>query len=146
MRGVEFTVFTHATEDEDKVERALRNVIPEGTPNVRFKSQTFSGYFKDSITLITATIKRREAAEVLNSTITNLNTLDRERLLDELNERVDDSSNLYIRLDKQKAYQRRLVMEETDPIRIKFRFYPPHGTDSIDYVRSVLTDIIEGER
>jgi hypothetical protein len=145
LRGVEITAFAYATENEGRVERAIRNLIPEGTLNVRLRTQTLNGHFKDPITLITASIKRREAKGMFRSVISRLNTLDQQRLLDEVGDRVDDSGNLYIRVNKQIAYHGSIALEEVDPIRIKFRLRRPHGSNAVDYARSVLTEIIGGD-
>ena len=144
VSSVEMSTLAHATEDEDKVERAMRNLLPEGLIVGRLKRQRLSGYHKDPLTLITTRInKRKVAAQVLLHTIGLLPPLDRMRLLDEIDDRVDEAGNLYIRLDKQKALGGTGALQEIDSIRIKFSIRVPHGRPPIEYIKTVVGSLIE---
>jgi len=144
--SVELSTIAHATEDEDKVERAIQNLFPEGISEVNLKKQKLSGHHKDPLTLISTRIKkRREAALILRSIIALLPPLDRESLLEELEDRVDESGNLYLRIDKQKAFKGSGALHDVDPIRIKFSFRVPHKRPALEYIESVLTSLIESE-
>lgn len=144
VAGVEISVFAHATEDEDKVERALRNVIPPEIAGVRVDRRRMRGYYNDPITLITARIRRKkEAMETLRATMASLSSLDQHRLIEEIDNRVDEAGNLYLRLDKQRALGGAEVFNEVDPIRIKFRFQVPHGANPIAFIRSAVTAVID---
>ena len=143
VTGVQISVFAHATEDEEKVEQAVRNVIPEGIVVVTMDKKRLKGHYSDPITLITAHIRKRKAARrIFQATIKNLSTLDQQRLLEEVEERVDKSGNLYLRLDKQRAFKEIEMLEEVDPIRMRFSFRIPHGTDPISLARSCINDVI----
>ncbi len=144
--GVEVSTLAHATEDEDKVERAVRNLLPEGLGEGRLKRQRLSGYHKDPLTLVTIKIKKRKGAtQALRHTIALLSPLDRERLLGELEDRVDEAGNLYIRLDKQKALRGRGALVEVDSIRMKFSIRVPHGRLPIEYIKTLVESLIEGD-
>ena len=136
--GVEISVFVHATEEEEKVERAVLNIIPTGV-GANPKIQRLRGHYNDPIILMTTRIRKRKAArEVFRGLIHSLSSLDRRRLFDEIEDRVDEAGNLYLRLDKQNAYRGRAVLHESDPIHVKFKFRIPHGVDPI---RAVLASI-----
>jgi RNA binding exosome subunit len=145
VTDVQISVFTHATEDEEKVERAVRNVIPEDIVGVTMDRKRLKGHYSDPITLITAHIRKRKAAtRMFQATIKNLSTLDQQRLLDEVEERVDKGGSLYLRLDKQRAFKDIEMLEEVDPIRMRFRFRIPHGTNPISFVRSCINAVVNG--
>ena len=142
--SVEVSTLAHATEDEDKVERAVLSLLPEGLGEGRLKRQRLSGYHKDPLTLITTKIKKRKGAtQALRHTIDLLSPLDRERLLEEIEERVDQAGNLYIRLDKQKALKGEGVLVEVGSIRMKFGIRVPHGRLPIEYLKTVVESLIE---
>jgi RNA binding exosome subunit len=144
VASVVVSVLAHATEDEDKVERAVRNLFPEGAGEFRLKRQRLSGYYKDPIALITTRIrKRRRAVRTFRYIIGLLSPLDQQRLLDELEDRVDEAGNLYIRLDKQKAFRGEGALKEIDSIRLKFGFRVPHGRPPLEYIESVIVSLIE---
>jgi RNA binding exosome subunit len=144
VASVDVSVLAHATEDEDKVEKAVRNLFPEDAGEFRLKRQRLSGYHKDPITLITTRIrKRREAGRTFRFIIGLLSSLDQQRLLDELEDRVDEGGNLFIRLDKQKAFRGEGAIQEIDSIRLKFGFRVPHGRPPLEFIESVVVSLIE---
>jgi len=142
VRHLDVSVFVHATEDESKVERAVRNIVPETIRDYIFKKQELSGHHRDPLTILSTRIRRKGAMEMLNKLIGSLTSLDQQRILDELEDRVDRSGNLYIRLDKQKAYNGKAALNEIDPIRLKFHVQIPHGIDAGEHVRAALDEII----
>ena len=145
VTGVEISVFSHATEDEDKVERALRNMIPQGVSNIKVDMRRLRGYYNDPIAIMTASIRRRkEATETFRATMRALSTLDHYRLIEEIEDRVDEAGNLYLRLDKQRALGGVEVLNEVDPVRIIFRFQVPHGVNPVSFIRSSI-DVVVGE-
>lgn len=142
ISGVETSVFIHATEDEGKVERAVVNIIPveDRGPKV----QRLRGHFKDPIILMMTKIRKRKAArEAFRSLIRALSPLDRRRLIDEAEDRVDKAGTLYMRFDKQRAFRGKAVLHETDPIRVKIRFRLSHGADPVRAVRASIVAVID---
>ncbi len=142
VREAEVSVFAHATEDEAKVRHAVKALLgfePE------FTTTKLEGHYDDPITLLTSRLDRREATEALARIYTRLSSLDKQTLLDGLANRVDDAGGLYVRLDKQKAYNGRAVLAENDPIRIKFRLQLPHRADPVAYAREVLVNLEEAD-
>ncbi len=64
-------------------------------------------------------------------------------LINQANQRVDDSYNFYIKLDKQSAYDgavRLAQREDAILIRIKIKTYPAKRENAIKIVRSLLSD------
>lgn len=141
IASVEISAFAYATEDEEKVERAIRNIIPEGAI-FKIERKRMRGHYNDPITLITVKItKKKRATEMLQAVIKSLSTLDRYRLMEEIEERVDDAGSLFLRLDKQRAYGGVEVINEVDSVRVKFRFNIPHGVDRVGFISSSIESI-----
>lgn len=143
VREVEVSAFSHATEDEDKVEKAMKNLLPEENRDLWLTRKTLKGYHGDPITIVTGKVRTNKGATgVLQRVVQELSSLDQQRLLDELEERLDEGGNLYIRLDKQNAYLGKVRLLETDPVKMKFRLRLPHGKDRAEYVREIVNAII----
>ena len=145
VREVEVSTFSHATEDEDKVEKAMKNLLPEESRDIWLTKTTLKGHHGDPITILTGKTRRKGATGVLRRVVQELSSLDQQRLLDETEERLDDGGNLYIRLDKQNAYMSKIRLLETDPVRMKFRLRLPHGKDRVEYVHDIIDAIIKEE-
>ena len=146
VREVEVSAFSHATEDEDKVEKALKNLLPEDNRDLWLTRNMLKGYHGDPITIVTGKIRTKKGAtEVLRRVVQELSSLDQQRMLDETEERLDEGGNLYIRLDKQNAYRGKVSLVETDPVKMKFKLRLPHGKDRVEYVRDIVNTMIREE-
>ena len=146
VREVEISTFSHATEDEERVENAITNLLPEENRDLWLTRKTLKGYHGDPITIVTGKIRTKKGATgVLRRVVQELSSLDQQRLLDELEERLDDGGNLYIRLDKQNAYLGKVRLLKIDPVKMKFKLRLPHGKDRLEYVRDIVNAIIKEE-
>ena len=143
VKAAEISVFAHATEDEEKVKQAVKRIAPY---EHEYESQRLSGHYDDPITLLTSkTVKRKEVTDLLANIVNKLSSIDRQTLLDELSNHVDEKGNLYLRLDKQKAFNGRAVLQENDPIRIKVKFQLPHKADPVVTIKEYILNLEDDE-
>jgi RNA binding exosome subunit len=127
VRQIAISVFTHATEDRGKVLRAVLNLFPKNIEFPNYVETNLDGYFGDPIIYFHFIIKNsRPSTELFNNLIHGLSSLDYLAFLEELPQRIDDKKNLYLRFDKQKAYNGKYVLNKHDPIRIKVSLLVPH--------------------
>jgi len=101
--------FCHATEDLDRVRTALENAVGESELRV---SKT-EGHHGNLITILETTV---EDADMMDRFFSNLGRDDVEELLSSLNSRIDDSCNLFIRLDKQSAFKGEMKLGRNDDV------------------------------
>jgi RNA binding exosome subunit len=136
--GAELNLVLHATEDEDKVLKAIHDNL--SVPAERFSSQPSEGHYKNKITLLKAILSSQEAGDLAAHIMSLLNSTDREQLSRNLHEHSDEKGNLYLRLDKQRICQGKVSLSEIDSIRIRFkpvrRFKP---SSSIENYRGLLS-------
>jgi RNA binding exosome subunit len=145
VRYVELTTLVHATEDKEKVLRAIHNLFPDNIDPPRILETNLTGFFGDDLTSIKLEItKRKPATEFLEYLILNLNSIEYQEILDNLSQRMDDSKNLYLRFDKQKAFQGNLSLDMHDSIRIKFRLEVPWGRDPVEVITEYLSQLSTG--
>ncbi len=143
VRQVEVSVFIHATEDRAKVLKALHNIFPREAEFPSYIETNLDGYYGDPIIMLSLLVKNRKpATELFDYLIQNLTSLDYVTLLDELPQRIDETKNLYLRFDKQKAFNGKLILERHDSIRVKISFIVPHKADPA----VVLRDYMEAVR
>ncbi len=142
VQSVEVTALAHATEDESKVRKAVLNLLPPDIDPPALEAVKLQGYYGDPITTLKLNVKhRRQATEILEHVVRRLSSLDLQALLDELPQRIDESKNLYIRLDKQKAYAGKTVLERHDSIRVKARLRLPHKADPVESIRMYIESL-----
>jgi hypothetical protein len=147
VRHVELSTLVHATEDKEKVLRAVYNLFPESINPPRIFETKLKGFFGDDLISLKLEInKRRPATEFLEHLILNLNSIEHLEILENLPQRMDDSKNLYIRFDKQKAFQGVVSLETHDSIRVKFRLEVPWGCDPSEFIKEYLSQSNSGSK
>ena len=142
IRELRAQVFVHATEEKDRVLRALMEVFPEDLrPFLEVEVDELEGHYGNPIVKIVARIRGPDAERAFRHILSRLTRIDRGALAGTLEDRVDREGTLYFRLSKQEAYLGRLtVYEADDVIRITVHF---HGKRR-DALRAYETELSEG--
>jgi len=120
---IDLSFFAHATEDQEKVLKAVRNLFPpKYIDRISFSKSRLKGEYGNPIIFFKVQIREPEIAESLLLNISsNLPAVDKEDLFSHLDLHLDGGS-LYIRLNKQEAYRGNFRLYTADPIRIRVRF------------------------
>lgn len=128
----------HATEDIDKVVKAVQNTLPsDHIEDITFKRSNLEGHYGNPITFFDARIKDKETVRALVKNLSvNLSSVDKEELGRTMNRCVEKGS-LYIRLDKQAALQGKIKLVTSDPIHIRIRFKKSKIEDVIKICREI---------
>ncbi|WP_224269459.1 RNA-binding protein [Haloprofundus salinisoli] len=125
--------FCYATEDEKRVEEALRTFLPEGFEVDRVENK---GYHGDRIVVLSARVENADDLRHVLSRMSELDELD--RLLAELDDRVDDNCSFFVRLDKQAAFRDEVRLGEGITLRAKVEAYPAKREAAIENARNAL--------
>ncbi|MWG33912.1 RNA-binding protein [Halomarina oriensis] len=135
LHYVDVQAFCYATEDEVRVERALRTFLPEEYPIERAENVGFHG---DPIVVLSA---RVENADDVRHVLTRLEELpDLDGVLDELDTRVTEDCELYLYLDKQAALSGGVDLGAGLSVRGKVEAYPAKKEAAIENVRAAFED------
>jgi len=116
-------VFSHATEDPEKVQTAIRNTLPEElSENLTVTKKSVTGHHGNPIVLYEVKLEDKQALPAALEKIgASLNVLDKEQLNGEINQHIE-KRNLYLRFDKQNAFLGTLKLGTVDPIHFKIHF------------------------
>jgi len=120
---VNVKVFSHATEDPEKVQTAVRNTLPEELAQGAIFGKTgLTGHHGNPITLFETRFTDKDAiSSVIQKLALGITSLDKIKLGDELSLHVE-GRDLYLRFDKQSAYHSELRFSSKDPIHFKIHF------------------------
>jgi len=139
IASLAFRTFVHATEDEDKVEQALRFV--SGAEEITKKAS--EGYHGNPITVLEARISRSREIKAFLSSL----SMDEVRHIREgLDSRMDEESMFFLRLDKQAAYQGNITLANHDDIisvRGKVKSYPQSRDNALKILDGILQELLE---
>ncbi|RRJ33621.1 RNA-binding protein [Halocatena pleomorpha] len=137
---VDLQAFCYATEDEPRVERALRTFLPEEFEIERVEN---TGYAGDRIVVLSA---RVESADAIRHVLAQLDQLSAEewtQLRDELDRRVTENCELYLYLDKQAALAGEVTLGKGLSFRGKVEAYPAKKESAIENVIDAFDPLSE---
>ncbi|UTF52997.1 RNA-binding protein [Natronosalvus rutilus] len=136
LHYVDLRTFCYATEDDKRVEAALRRFLPEESEIERVESE---GHYGDRILVLSARVENADDVRHVLSQLTDLETFD--RLLAELDDRVTDNCELFLRLDKQAAFGGDVRLGEGITFRAKVEAYPAKKPQAVENAETVLEEL-----
>jgi hypothetical protein len=142
---VDLRTFCYATEDEKRVEAALRHLLPERDgddprdPVVVERVET-EGFNGDRIVVLSTRLERADDVRHVLSVLAEADEFD--RVLDELDERVDDNCSLFLHLDKQAAFGGRTELGDGISLRAKVEAYPAKQETAVENAREAFVDLL----
>jgi RNA binding exosome subunit len=132
---VDLRAFCYATEDEHRVEDALRSLLPEEFPVERADTE---GYFGDRILVLSARVENADEIRHVLGRLAELPEFDRIRA--ELDERVTEDCEFFLRLDKQAAYRGRVELGDGITVRSKVEAYPAKKPLAVENVEETFAE------
>jgi len=142
---VELRTFCYATEDENRVTDALAHFRPERDDDPRdppeLERVETEGFNGDRILVLSTRLERAEEMRHVLGTLAGADDID--RVLDELDERIDDNCSLFLSLDKQAAFRGRVALGEGITLRAKAEAYPAKHETAVENAREALSDFVE---
>lgn len=120
----EISTTIHATEDEEKVLRAVENILPKhlrAAMENNLRVTEAKGYYGNPMKRLTITLESSDAEDLYKHIIGGIDDLDFENLIATIDQRFDGKNKIFIRLSKQDAYLSNLkLLDRGDVIRILF--------------------------
>ncbi|WP_248896538.1 RNA-binding protein [Haloplanus halobius] len=130
---VDLRTFCYTTEDEKRVESALRTYLPE---EYDIEQQVTTGHHGDRIVVLSA---RLENADDVRHVLDKLVDLpDYDAFLDELDDRVSEDCSLYLTLDKQAAFRGEIRQGDGITLRAKVEAYPAKREAAVENAREAF--------
>ena len=120
---IDIRVITHATEDLEKVIEAIHNTLPSSLPSsISFRKTILKGHYKNQIILVQTRIKDKEKTKlILENLALEMGDTDKATLNNSFETHLD-KGDLYLRLDKQSSYQKKIRLSPYDSIHFRIHF------------------------
>ncbi|QIO22608.1 RNA-binding protein [Haloarcula sp. JP-L23] len=133
---VDLRTFCYATEDEKRVEEALRTFLPEDWEIERTESE---GHYGDRIVVLSARIENADDVRHVLSQVATLDDIDDVRA--ELDDRVDDNCSFFLTFDKQAAFGGEVRRGDGITLRAKVEAYPAKREKAVANARELLDEL-----
>ncbi|WP_049936108.1 RNA-binding protein [Haloplanus natans] len=130
---VDLRTFCYDTEDEKRVEAALRTYLPE---ECELERQVTTGHHGDRIVVLSARLENADDVRVVLDRLVELPDYD--TFLDELDDRVSEDCSLYLTLDKQAAFRGEPRQGDGITLRAKVEAYPAKRESAVANAREAL--------
>ncbi|AXR77761.1 RNA-binding protein [Natrarchaeobaculum sulfurireducens] len=136
LHYVDLRTFCYATEDEKRVEEALRTFLPDDDEPFEIDRVESEGHYGDRILVLSARVENADDVRHVLSRLADLEEF--ETLIDELDERVTENTELFLRLDKQSAFSGEVRLGDGITFRAKVEAYPAKKAQAIENAEDVL--------
>ena len=133
LHYIDLRSFCYATEDEGRVEQALRLFLPEEYPIER---ETSKGHHGDRIFVLSTRVENADEMRFILEKIADLDEF--ARLDRELDDRVDEDCSLFLQFDKQAAYRGDVRLGRGILFRAKVEAYPARKEAAVENARRAL--------
>jgi len=137
---VDLRAFCYATEDEKRVASALRTFLPEEIDLDRVENE---GHHGDRIVVLSARLENADDVRHALDRLSDLPGASFDRLVDELDERVDENCSLFVALEKQAAFRGDVELGGGITLRAKVEAYPAKKSAAVENAREALADLQE---
>jgi RNA binding exosome subunit len=136
LHYVDLRAFCYATEDDERVEAALRTFLPE---DVDIERATSEGHHGDRILVLSARVERADEMRYVLDRVAEVDDLD--AVVAELDDRVDENCAFYLTLDKQAAYRGEVRRGDGITLRSKVEAYPAKREHAVENVRELFESL-----
>lgn len=112
-------IVIHATEDKNRILEAVFFSLE--IPKEKFAEIEYEGHWGNKILRLTTELNKKDTQILIENILTKISFIDRNDLLENLVNHIDEKGNLFIRLDKQRICKNKISISDTEGIKIKFK-------------------------
>ena len=137
IHNISYRVFVYGTENDEKVKEAVQTLFPNSHP----QTDTTEGYFKNPVLILHDKITRKREIKEFVQILEQIDSSSKKQLLNQLENKMDERGNLFLRFDKQRAYLGDLkIIEHGDAIHVKINIaaYPAKKERAIELAKDIF--------
>jgi len=136
-------MFVYENEDEQELRTALNNIFPDVIPEV----EEAEGLLEDEIIILSGVIdKKRYLKDFLNNLFEELGTDEIIKLYDDIDKKMDDQCNLFLRLSKEDAIDEDWhIIDNGDSIHLKIKVeaYPAKKEIAVKNMKEFIKEKLQ---
>jgi RNA binding exosome subunit len=139
IHNISYRAFVYGTENKEKVLESIKTLFPNSSP----QCEATEGYYKNPVLILSNKIDKKREIKDFVEKLTSIKDPAKKRILNQLENKMDDYGNLFLRFDKQRAYLGDLkVVEHGDSIHIKIKIaaYPAKKKVALKIARKLFSE------
>jgi RNA binding exosome subunit len=137
IHNISYRAFVYGTENKEKVLESIKTLFPNSSP----QCEATEGYYKNPVLILYNKIDKKSEIKDFVGKLSSMNDPTKKRILYQLKDKMDDSGNLFLRFDKQRAYKGDFkVVEHGDSIHLKIKIaaYPAKKKVALKIARKLF--------
>ena len=138
IHNIKFRAFVYEDEDVDEVSQAILNILPEA----EIEAEEAEGMLENKILILTGVVSKKRFTKAFFNTL--LEGVDLDKLNDDLERKMDEKGNWFLRFDKADALDEKwTILDSGDAIHLKVKVaaFPAKKQIAVDKVREAILNI-----
>ena len=136
IHNIRFRAFVYENESADEISQAILNILPEA----EIEAEEAEGLLEDKILILTGTVSKKRYTKTFFNTL--LENADLDKLESDLERKIDEKGNWFLRFDKTDALDEKwTVIDKGDAIHLKIKIaaYPAKKEIAVGMVREAIS-------
>ena len=137
IHNISYRAFVYGTENGEKVLNSIKTLFPNSSP----ACESTEGYYKNPVLILSNKIDNKRELKDFVKILSNLKDPTKKMVIHQLENKMDDFGNLFLRFDKQRAYLGDLkIVEHGDSIHLKIKIaaYPAKKKVALKIARKLF--------
>lgn len=137
IHNIKFRAFVYEDESVDEITDAILNILPEA----EIEAEEAEGMMDDKIVILSGVVSKKRYTKTFFNTL--LEWTDLEKLNDDLERKMDEKGNWFLRFDKTDALDEKwTILDKGDSIHLKVKIaaFPAKKQIAVDKVREAILD------
>lgn len=137
IHKIRFREFVYESENLDELTQAIYNIFPDA----EIESEDAEGLMEDKIIILSGVVDKKRQTKAFFNLLLELDQNQLDKLNNDLERKVDDKGNLFLRLSKEDAVDEKItIVDSGDSIHLKVKIaaYPAKKEIAIKKVREAI--------
>lgn len=137
IHNIKFRVFVYENEDADELSQAILNILPEA----EIDAEEAEGLMEDKIIILSGVVSKKRYTKAFFNLL--LESADLDKLNDDLERKIDEKGNWFLRFDKSDAVDEILTIKDSGDsihLKIKIAAFPAKKEIAVEKVREAITN------
>ena len=135
IHNIKFRAFVYEDESVEEVSQAILNILPEA----EIEAEEAEGMLEDKIIILSGVVSKKRYTQTFFNTL--LDSTDLEKLNSDLERKMDEKGNWFLRFDKSDALDEKwTILDSGDSVHMKIKVaaYPARKDIAVEKVRDAI--------